>query len=85
MKNPFGPDQESFHSYVNLKQRMLSLVQAGKVYDRIFQIVQKAYEDALKSETIILTRAEQKHLFSQILRLMLEDMIKKLDSSSHPS
>jgi hypothetical protein len=39
MKNPFGPDPESFHSYMNLKKRM----------------------------------------FSQILRLILEDMLKKLD------
>jgi len=58
---------------------MLALVRGKKVYDQIFQIVQNAYEDALKTENIILSRAEQKRMFAQILRLMLEDMIKKLD------
>lgn len=82
MKNPFGPEPDSFNSYANLKQRMLALVRGKKVYDQIFQIVQNAYEDALKTENIILSRAEQKHMFAQILRLMLEDMIKKLDERS---
>ena len=79
MKNPFGPEPESFHSYVNLKKRMLALVQTGKVYDQIFQVVQKAYDDALKTENVLLSSAEKKHMFFQILRAMLEDMIKKLD------
>jgi len=85
MKNPFGPDPESFHSYVNLKKRMLALVQTGQVYDQIFQVVQSAYEDALKAENIVLSHAEQKRMFAQILRAMLEDMIKKLDERSSPS
>jgi hypothetical protein len=82
MKNPFGPDPDSFHSYVNLKQRMVALVRGKKVYDQIFQVVQNAYDEALKTENIVLSRAEQKHMFSQILRLMLEDMLKKLDERS---
>ena len=82
MKNPFGPEPESFHSYVNLKKRMLSLVKTGKVYDQMFQVVEKAYEEALKEENIILTRAEQKRMLSQIFRLMLEDILKKLDERS---
>lgn len=79
MKNPFGPDPDSFHSYVDLKKRMLALVRTGKVYDQIFQVVQTAYDDALKTEGILLSSAEKKHMFSQILRAMLEDMLKKLD------
>lgn len=79
MKNPFGPEPDSFHSYVNLKKRLLTLVKTGKVYDQIFQVVEKAYEEALKEEDIVLSRAEQRLLLSQIFRLMLEDMLKKLD------
>ena len=82
MKNPFGHDPDSFHSYVNLKQRMFALVRGKKVYDQIFEIVQKAYEEALKEENIVLSRPEQKRMLSQILRLMLEDMIQKLDRRS---
>ena len=79
MKNPFGPDPDSFSSYVNLKQRMLQLVKEKKVYDQIFQVVQTAYEEALKSENIVLSRPEQKRMLAQIFKLMLEDMLKKLD------
>lgn len=85
MKNPFGPDPESFHSYVNLKKRMLALVQTGQVYDQIFQVVQTAYENALNSENVVLSRAERKRMFSQILRALLEDMIQKLDAHSSAS
>jgi hypothetical protein len=80
MKNPFGPDPDSFSSYVNLKQRMLQLVKGKKVYDQIFQVVQTAYEEALKTENIVLSRPEQKRMLAQIFRLMLEDMLKKLDN-----
>jgi hypothetical protein len=79
MKNPFGPDPDSFSSYVNLKKRMLALVQGKKVYDQMFRVVQTAYEEALKSENIVLSRPEQKRMLAQIFRLMLEDMLKKLD------
>jgi hypothetical protein len=79
MQNPFGPDPDSFSSYINLKKRMLALVQGKKVYDQIFQVVQTAYEEGLKTENIILSRPEQKRMLAQIFRLMLEDMLKKLD------
>ena len=79
MKNPFGPDPDSFSSYVNLKQRMLQLVKGKRIYDQIFEVVQTAYEEALKSENIVLSRPEQKRMLAQIFRLMLEDMLKKLD------
>jgi len=82
MKNPFGPDPDSYHSYVNLKQRILAIVQTKKVYDQIFEVVQVAYENAVNAENVMLTREDRKHLFAQILRLLLEDMIQKLDSSS---
>ena len=64
---------------------MLQLVKGARVYDQIFQVVQSAYEDALKAENIVLSHAEQKRMFAQILRAMLEDMIKKLDERSSPS
>lgn len=82
MKNPFGPDPDSFHSYVNLKQRMLALVRGKNVYDQMFQIVQHAYEEGLKEEHIILSEPEQKRMLAQIFRWMLEDMLQKLDKRS---
>jgi hypothetical protein len=78
MLNPFGPQQES-GSYMNLQKRMLQRVQETKVNDRIFDAVQKSFEDALRAENIVLSLLERKRMLSQILRSVLENMIKKLD------
>jgi hypothetical protein len=85
MKNPFGPDPDSFHSYINLKKRMLALVQTRKVYDQINQVVQTAYDEALRTEDVPLTSSEKKIMFTQILRAMLEDMLQKLDDRARPA
>jgi hypothetical protein len=81
MKNPFG-DQQVPGSYVNLQKRMLQKVQDSMVNDHIFEIVQMAYEEALTAENIVLSRPERQRLFSQILKMVLEDMVKKLDRPS---
>jgi len=78
MLNPFGPQQES-GSYMNLQKRMLQRVQETKVNDRIFDAVQKSFEDALRAENIVLSLLERKRMLSQILRSVLENMIKKLE------
>ena len=80
MKNPFG-DQQIPGSYHNLKERMYKKVSA-KVDDQIFEVVQTAYEKALQDENVVLSRPERQRLFAQILKLTLEDMIKKLDARS---
>ena len=77
MKNPFG-DQQVPGSYRNLKERMYKKVSAN-VNDRISGILQKAYEDALYEENIVLSRAERKRLFSQIVKMVMEDVLKKVD------
>jgi hypothetical protein len=64
---------------------MLAIVRSGKVYDQIFQVVQNAYDETLKTEDIFLSSTEKKHMFSQILRAILEDMLKKLDERSRPA
>jgi hypothetical protein len=79
--NPFGPQREpGLSSYVNLQKRMLQKVQASKVDDQIFQVVQNAFEAALGAENIVLSRPERKRLFSQILLTVLKDMVNKLDA-----
>ena len=81
--NPFGPQREhGLSSYVNLKQRMLKNVQAANVNDQIFQVVQNAFENALQKENIVLSRPERKRLFAQILKSVLEEMVRKLDDRS---
>jgi len=80
MKNPFG-DQKIPGSYHNLQERMYKKV-SGHVNDQIFDIMMKAYENALYEENVVLSRPERKRLFSQILKLVMEDLVKKLDPPS---
>jgi hypothetical protein len=81
MLNPFG-SQRVPGSYVNLQKRMLQRIQAAKVNDQIFEVVKQAYEVALNEEGILLSRPERKRLLSQLLKLVLEDMTRKLDDRS---
>ena len=83
MLNPFGSSQDpGFYSYVNLQKRMLQNVQTAKVNDQIFQVVQNAFENALNKENVVLSRPERMRMFSQILKSVLEDMLKRLDNST---
>jgi len=80
MKNPFG-DQQIPGSYHNLQERMYKKV-SGNVNDPIFEIMMKAYESALYEENVVLSRPERKRLFSQIIKMIMEDMVKKLNPPS---
>ena len=85
MLNPFGSQQDpGFSSYVDLKKKITQKVQDTNVNDQIFQAVQIAFENALGSERpmVVLSRPERKRLFSQILKSVLEDMVRKLDERS---
>lgn len=81
MESPFDSQPDS-GSYVNPQKRMLEKVQAAEVNHHIIEVVGKAYEDALTNENIELTRPERKRLLKQIIKLIMEDVIKKLDDGS---
>ncbi len=83
MLNPFGSEQDpSLFSYANLQKRMLQNIQAAKVSDQIFLVVQNAFENALQKENVVLSRPERKRLFSQILKSVLQDMVNRLDNTT---
>ena len=79
-ENPFG-DQQIPGSYHNLQERMYKKVSA-KVNDQLLGILQKAYEDALHEENVVLSRPERQRLLSQIVKMVMEDVLKKFDGSS---
>jgi hypothetical protein len=79
MQNPFGSPEDP-GSYVDLRKRMLQRVRSFKVNDQILEVIQVAYDNALKEEHIILSSPERKRMLSQISKSVLEDMIKKLDN-----
>jgi len=76
MKNPFG-DQQVPGSYHSLKERMYKKVSAN-VNEQILEILVKAYEDALNEENVVLSRPERKRLLSQIVKMVMDDMVQKL-------
>ena len=80
MKNPFG-DQQIPGSYHNLQERMSKKVSAN-VNEQILGILQKAYEDALYEENVVLSRPERKRLLSQIAKMVMDDVLKKLNRPS---
>jgi hypothetical protein len=83
MKNPFGPQQDpGLYSYVNLQKRMLKNVQAARVNDQIFNVIQKTFEEALKHENVVLSAPEKKRMLVQIMKQVLTDMLSKLDDTS---
>ena len=81
MQSPFNLQPNS-GSYFNLRERILKKVLAENVEDQVFNAVQKVYEDVTKDENIVLSRLERKRLFSQIVKLVLDDMLKKIDNAS---
>ena len=80
MKNPFG-DQQVPGSYHNLKERMYKKVSVN-VNEPILDMFIKAYEKALGEENVVLSRPERKRLLSQIVKMVMEDILKKIDGGS---
>lgn len=75
MKNPFG-DQQVPGSYHNLKERMYKKVSTN-VNEQIREIMVRAYENALDEENVVLSRPERNLLFSQIVTMVMDDILKK--------
>ncbi len=80
MKNPFG-DQQVPGSYHNLQERMYKKV-AAQVNEQMRELMVKAYEKALNEENVALSRPERNRLLSQISKLVMDDLLKKLDRPS---
>ena len=81
MLNPFGSQQVP-GSYVDLRKIMFQHIQVLKINDQIFEVVKNAYEQALTRENIVLSRPERMRLLSQIMKMVLDDMSKKLNQGS---
>jgi len=83
MNNPFGPQEDpGLYSYVNLQKRMLKNVQSARVNDQIFNVIQKAFEDALRYENIVLSGPEKKRMLAQIMKQVLTNMLSRMDGTS---
>ena len=77
MQNPFGPHQDS-GSYVDLRKRVFQSVQSANINEQIMEVIKKAFE----SQNVVLSRPERIRLFSQIVQLVSEDLITKIEDGS---
>lgn len=76
MLDPYDP---SSGMYVNLRRRMVQNLKALGVEGSILEVAQTAYEATLKTENILLTPLEKRKLFSDVLKLLFEDMTNAFD------
>ena len=80
MKNPFG-DQKVPGDYRNLKERIHKRVSAD-VYDQILVLFTNSYEKALAEENVMLTRSERVRLLTQVVKEIMEDILKRFGGKS---
>jgi len=56
-------------------------MQSAKVDDQIFDTCAKAFENALNSENVVLSRSEKHRLLHQIMKTVLTEMLTKLEGA----
>jgi hypothetical protein len=68
-------------SYVDLLKRMTQRVREQKVDTQILEILQQVYEKELDQENIVLSRPERVRLFQQVAKVVLTDVLGKIDGA----
>ncbi|RJP53754.1 MAG: hypothetical protein C4557_04260 [Anaerolineaceae bacterium] len=76
MLNSFAPNDSG--SYMGLKRRILGKIKSSGITERISALVQETYDDALKSENIVLSKAEKNHLMADVLDRLLDDVSSRM-------
>jgi len=66
------------NSYFDIKNRLVGRFKSSKVDEKISTLLQVAFDEAIKSENIVLTRDDQKRLKTQITTEFLDDLSKLL-------
>jgi len=64
--------------YDQLKAEIYGQLQDNQIDDKVFTVVQKAYEDVLSSQNIVLSRTEKKRLLHDVLKDVLTEMLAKI-------
>lgn len=85
MLNPFNPEQNSdptgILAALRTQKRLTKNMQAARVDDRIFQVVQESFEEALKKEQlVVMPEVAKKYLLARIMKQVLMDMLGKLNN-----
>lgn len=86
MLNPFNPEQNSDPSGLlaglRLQKRLLQNIHTARVDVQIFEIVQDAFEEALKKEQlVVMPDIAKKYLLAKLMKQVLMEMVTKLTNS----
>ena len=65
-------------SYFDIKNRLVGRFKSSKVDEKISVLLQSTFDEAIRSENIVLTRDDQKRLKTQITTEFLDDLSKLL-------
>ena len=66
-------------SFEDLLKRITQRIQQGKIETRLLDVLQRAYEEELAQEHIVLSRPERKRLFRLAAKAILTDLLAQLD------
>ncbi len=70
------------HGYVDLQKQIVRRLYSAKIPHQLMEKLATSFDAVLADENIIVSRVERQRLLTQVTRDVLEDMLKKLDSSS---
>ncbi|HNK64447.1 MAG TPA: hypothetical protein PKL78_15045 [Anaerolineales bacterium] len=80
MFNPPNPYRDS-GSFADLLKRMTLRMQQQKIDDHIREIFQQALEKELEVGSLVLARPERVRLFREAMKVILLDMLGKLEDT----
>ena len=63
-------------SYFDIKNKLVGRLKSSEVDEKISALLQSAFDEAIKSENIVLTRDDKKRLKMQIATEFLDDLSK---------
>ena len=68
-------------TWSEIRKQTVRQVRSSQVDDRIFEAVQKPFETAIRSQAVLLTRAERDRLLKAVMKEVLGEMLAKLDGA----
>jgi hypothetical protein len=75
MAQPLGSPEDPFE---RLKNGILLSMKEDRVDEQLISLVEDAFTEALRTENIVLSRAEHGRLFRAVLREILDDILDDL-------
>jgi hypothetical protein len=64
----------------DLSKRITQQLRQGNIESQILEIIQQGFDKILDKEHILLSRPEKARLFRQSIKVMLTDMLAKIES-----